>query len=130
MGYDWPDNWQEVPKLEKVEGRTAHFADGTSKEVDAIILCTGYVHHFPFLPDDLRLKTANRLAASDLYKGVVYVPNPDMFYLGMQDQWFTFNMFDAQAWWVRDVIIGPHFLAGQGHDGGRLEKASGRRRCA
>ena len=24
----------------------------------------------------------------------------------MQDQWFTFNMFDAQAWWVRDVIMG------------------------
>ena len=24
----------------------------------------------------------------------------------MQDQWFTFNMFDAQAWWVRDAIMG------------------------
>ena len=24
----------------------------------------------------------------------------------MQDQWFTFNMFDAQAWFVRDVILG------------------------
>ena len=90
----------------KVEGKTAFFKDGTSKEVDAIILCTGYKHHFPFLPDDLRLKTANRLAASDLYKGVVWVKNPKLFYLGMQDQWFTFNMFDAQAWWVRDCIMG------------------------
>ncbi|MEM7778743.1 MAG: NAD(P)/FAD-dependent oxidoreductase, partial [Pseudomonadota bacterium] len=62
MGYDWPDNWQEVPKLDRVEGKTAHFIDGTSKTVDAIILCTGYKHHFPFLPDSLRLKTANRLA--------------------------------------------------------------------
>ena len=106
MGYDWPDNWQEVPKLDRVEGKTAHYINGTSKDVDAIILCTGYKHHFPFLPDDLRLKTANRLAAADLYKGVVYNPNPDMFYLGMQDQWYTFNMFDAQAWWVRDVIMG------------------------
>ncbi|QYX55264.1 NAD(P)/FAD-dependent oxidoreductase [Roseovarius sp. SCSIO 43702] len=106
MGYDWPENWKEVPALEKVEGRTAHFIDGTSVEVDAIILCTGYKHHFPFLPDDLRLKTANRLAANDLYKGVVYVDNPDLFYLGMQDQWYTFNMFDAQAWWVRDCIMG------------------------
>ncbi|WP_170604264.1 NAD(P)-binding domain-containing protein [Ruegeria arenilitoris] len=105
MGYNWPDNWKEVPKLEKVEGKTAHFIDGTSREVDAIILCTGYKHHFPFLPDDLRLKTANRLAANDLYKGVVYTGNPDLFYLGMQDQWYTFNMFDAQAWWVRDVIL-------------------------
>ncbi len=106
MGYDWPENWKEVPKLDRVEGKTAHFIDGTSKAVDAIILCTGYKHHFPFLPDDLRLKTANRLAAADLYKGVVYNPKPDMFYLGMQDQWFTFNMFDAQAWYVRDVIMG------------------------
>ncbi|MEH6360613.1 MAG: NAD(P)/FAD-dependent oxidoreductase [Amylibacter sp.] len=106
MGWDWPDNWQEVPCLERVEGRTAYFIDGTSKEIDAIILCTGYKHHFPFLPDDLRLKTANRLATADLYKGVVYTGNPDLFYLGMQDQWFTFNMFDAQAWWVRDVILG------------------------
>ncbi len=113
MGYAWPDNWQEVPKLDRVEGKTAHFIDGTSKAVDAIILCTGYQHHFPFLPDDLRLKTANRLATADLYKGVAWVKNPRLFYLGMQDQWFTFNMFDAQAWWARDVILGRIALPDQ-----------------
>jgi trimethylamine monooxygenase len=26
-------------------------------------------------------------------------------YLGMQDQYYTFNMFDAQAWYARDVIL-------------------------
>ncbi len=106
MGFKWPDNWKEVPALESVSGRTATFRDGSKADFDAIILCTGYKHHFPFLPDDLRLKTANRLATADLYKGVVWVHNPRMFYLGMQDQWFTFNMFDAQAWWVRDAIMG------------------------
>ena len=106
-GYAWPDNWTELAEaVDHVKGKTVTFTDGTSKDVDAIILCTGYKHHFPFLPDDLRLKTANRLASADLYKGVVYNPNPEMFYLGMQDQWFTFNMFDAQAWWVRDCIMG------------------------
>lgn len=106
MGYDWPDNWAEVPLLTKVEGNTAYFKDGTTRHIDAIILCTGYQHHFPFMAEDLRLKTANRLATADLYKGVAYVHNPALFYLGMQDQWFTFNMFDAQAWWARDVIMG------------------------
>ena len=106
MGYDWPPNWREVPALERVEGRMAYFKDGSSGSFHAIILCTGYKHHFPFLPDELRLKTANRLAAADLYKGVGWTANPDMFYLGMQDQWYTFNMFDAQAWWVRDAILG------------------------
>jgi trimethylamine monooxygenase len=106
MGFKWPDNWKEVPILTKVEGNTATFKDGSTTRVDAIILCTGYKHHFPFLPDGLRLRTANRLATADLYKGVAYVHNPALFYLGMQDQWYTFNMFDAQAWWVRDAILG------------------------
>ncbi|OQM76209.1 NAD(P)-binding domain-containing protein [Manganibacter manganicus] len=106
MGFKWPDNWEEKPLLQKVDGNTATFKDGSTKKIDAIILCTGYKHHFPFLPDDLRLKTANRLATADLYKGVAYVHNPALFYIGMQDQWFTFNMFDAQAWWARDVILG------------------------
>ena len=106
MGYDWPDTWKEVPLLERVEKKTAHFKDGTSKEVDAILLCTGYLHHFPFMEDQLKLRTANRLATADLYKGIVWVPNPKLFYLGMQDQWYTFNMFDAQAWYARDVMMG------------------------
>mgnify|MGYP001801560469 FL=1 len=106
MGYDWPDNWAEVPLLTHVDGKTAHFKDGTSRDVDAVILCTGYQHHFPFMAEDLCLKTANRLATADLYKGVAWIDNPALFYLGMQDQWFTFNMFDAQAWWVRDAIMG------------------------
>jgi trimethylamine monooxygenase len=106
MGFNWPKNFEERPLLQKLENRTAHFKDGSSKEVDAIILCTGYQHHFPFLPDDLRLKTANRMWPANLYKGVVWQDNPRFFYIGMQDQFYTFNMFDAQAWYVRDIIMG------------------------
>ncbi|MEM7171609.1 MAG: NAD(P)/FAD-dependent oxidoreductase [Pseudomonadota bacterium] len=106
MGYDWPDNWKEVPLLQKVEKNTATFKDGTTAEVDAIILCTGYLHHFPFMAEELKLKTNNRLYPVDLYNGVVWTANPRLLYLGMQDQWYTFNMFDAQAWYARDVIMG------------------------
>lgn len=106
MGFKWPKNFEERPLLQKVEGRTAHFKDGSAKEIDAIILCTGYQHYFPFLPEDLRLKTANRLWPANLYKGVVWQDNPRLFYIGMQDQFYTFNMFDAQAWYVRDIILG------------------------
>jgi trimethylamine monooxygenase len=105
MGYDWPDNWEEKPLLQKLEGKLAHFKDGSTKEVDAVILCTGYLHHFPFLPDALRLQTNNRLWPRNLYRGVVWEANPKVFYLGMQDQWYTFNMFDAQAWFARDIMM-------------------------
>ena len=106
MGYDWPDNWQEVPALRNVDQDTAYFIDGAQKKVDAIILCTGYLHHFPFMQESLNLKTNNRLYPVDLYNGVVWQHNPKLMYLGMQDQWYTFNMFDAQAWYARDVIMG------------------------
>jgi trimethylamine monooxygenase len=106
MGFSWPDTLKEVPLLTRVSGKVAHFQDGSSKEVDAIILCTGYLHHFPFLPDELRLKTNNRLYPLGLYKGIFWEANPKLIYLGMQDQYYTFNMFDAQAWYARDVILG------------------------
>lgn len=106
MGFKWPKNFEERPLLQKLVNKTAYFKDGSSKEVDAIILCTGYQHHFPFMAEGLRLKTANRLWPLGLYQGVVWEENPRLHYIGMQDQFYTFNMFDAQAWYSRDVILG------------------------
>ncbi len=111
MGFKWPKNFEERPLLQRLENKTAFFRDGSSKEVDALILCTGYQHHFPFLPDDLRLRTTNRLWPLGLYQGVVWEENPKLFYVGMQDQFYTFNMFDAQAWFARDVMLGRIKLA-------------------
>ncbi|QIB52123.1 NAD(P)-binding domain-containing protein [Pseudomonas sp. OIL-1] len=113
MGFEFPDNWEEKPLLLRVDGNTAYFKDGTSRRIDAIVLCTGYLHHFPFLDESLRLKTNNRLWPLDLYQGAVWENNPKLFYLGMQDQWYTFNMFDAQAWYVRDVLLGRIALPDQ-----------------
>ncbi|MBQ0730328.1 MAG: NAD(P)/FAD-dependent oxidoreductase [Oleispira antarctica] len=106
MGFDWPESFSEVPLLTGVIGKTAYFKDGTSKDVDAIILCTGYKHHFSFLPNDLTLTTHNRMYPEGLYKGIVSLANPKLIFLGMQDQYYTFNMFDAQAWYARDVMLG------------------------
>jgi trimethylamine monooxygenase len=106
MSFHFPDNFHTRPLLQRVDGRTCYFRDGSTADVDAIILCTGYVHHFPFVEDKLRLRTANRLCPDLLHEAVVWPKNPRMMYNGMQDQWFTFNMFDAQAWYARDVIMG------------------------
>ncbi|XTP35838.1 flavin-containing monooxygenase [Mycobacterium sp. TJFP1] len=106
MGFGWPDGIAEVPALQHLDGRTAHFADGSVRDVDAIILCTGYQHHFPFIDPALRLTTTNNLYPGGLYKGVVWTANPKLMYLGMQDQYYTFSMFDAQAFVARDVVLG------------------------
>jgi len=106
MGFSWPETVDERPLLTKIDGKTVHFKDGSSKDFDAIILCTGYQHHFPFLDNDLKLRTHNRLYPPHLYKGIFWIDNPKLIYLGMQDQFYTFSMFDAQAWYARDVILG------------------------
>ncbi|WP_164110444.1 MULTISPECIES: NAD(P)-binding domain-containing protein [Sphingobacterium] len=106
IGCNWPEGIKEKSCVTHFEGATAYFKDGTSEEFDAVILCTGYQHKFPFLPDDLRLKTKNRLYPDDLYKGVVFNHNEQLLYLGMQDQYYTFNMFDTQAWFARDYMLG------------------------
>ncbi len=105
-GFHWPEAFEEVPLLTRVDAKTAYFKDGSSKNIDAIILCTGYLHHFPFMAEELQLRTTNRMWAPGLYNGVVLEQNPKVMYLGMQDQYYTFNMFDAQAWYARDVIMG------------------------
>lgn len=110
MGFPWPDGIDEVPLLTKVEGNTAHFADGTSRDVDAIVLCTGYRHNFPFIEEPLRLRTANVLYPPNLYKGVFWLDQPEMIYLGMQDQYYTFSLFDVEAFTARDFVLGRTFL--------------------
>lgn len=106
IGMKWPKGIKEKPLVTHFEDNKAFFKDGTSEEFDAVILCTGYQHKFPFLPDNLRLKTKNCLYPDHLYKGVISEENERLIFLGMQDQYYTFNMFDAQAWFARDYILG------------------------
>lgn len=61
LKFHFPDNWEVKPLLVRVDGKTCFFKDGTSKQIDVIVLCTGYLHHFPFLSEPLRLQTDNRL---------------------------------------------------------------------
>lgn len=106
MGFKWPEGMREVPLVTRFEGDRAFYADGTSEVIDTVILCTGYLHKYRFLPDELRLETRNRLYPPGLYKGVFWHQQPKLMYLGMQDQYYTFNMFDTQAWLARDVMMG------------------------
>ena len=55
--------------------------------------------------------------------------NTKLAYLGMQDQYYTFSMFDAQAWYVRDVITGENRAAvARRYGEGRGRVAGARRR--
>ncbi|KAK3600992.1 hypothetical protein CHS0354_008101 [Potamilus streckersoni] len=112
MGFKWPEEIKEKPLLERIEGQTVFFKDGTFTEVDAIIYCTGYKHTFSFLPDNLRLQTENTLYPPNLYKGIVWIKtgNNKLMYIGMQNQYYTMTMFDVQSFWACRVILGEKTL--------------------
>lgn len=110
LGFNWPDKIEEMPLPTKIEGRSAYFPDGNVRQFDSIILCTGYKHHFPFLADDLQLVTNNCLYPRQLYKGIFFQNQPRLIYLGMQNLFFSLSLFDCQAWYVRDVLLGRILL--------------------
>ena len=84
-------------------------------QVDDIILCTGYLHHYPYLEDQLRLRAPNLMYYNNLYKNTVWTEaaNGRMMYIGAMDQYNTFTMFDAQGHWVAKYILGQ--LIGGSH---------------
>jgi len=115
MGYDWPGGKFTtvglLEKIETVEGKSACYFKGVKDpifDIDAIILCTGYRHNFPFMSRSLRLKTTNRLWIESLCKGIFWYQNPNLMYMGMHNQVYTWPMFDAQAWLIRDFILGKY----------------------
>ncbi|MEO6682395.1 MAG: NAD(P)/FAD-dependent oxidoreductase [Ginsengibacter sp.] len=110
IGLSWPDGVKERPLVTHFEEDVAFYRDGSTEKFDAVIMCTGYQHKFPYLPDNLRLKTNNNLYPNHIYKGIFFNELPQLMYLGMQDQYYTFNMFDAQAWLARDYMMGKFKL--------------------
>jgi trimethylamine monooxygenase len=104
--FKWPNEIKEVPLVIKIDKETVYFKDNSSQEFQAIIFCTGYEHYFPFLDDNLRLKSTSSLFPPDLYKTIVWLNQPRLMYLGMQRVTFSFNIGNIQAWYARDVILG------------------------
>ena len=87
--------------IKGAHGRTLTFTDGSQlNDVDAIIWATGYVHHFPFMDESLRLAAKEEFnvdSFTQLYKGVLWKQNYRLSYIGMEAATFTFAAFSAQA---------------------------------
>jgi len=116
MGFNWPKEIREKPLVQRFDGRTATFKDGTTAEVDVVLMCTGYLHSYPFLREELRLKTRNTFYPPNLYKGIVWqkAANNKLLYLGVQDQAYTYTMFDICGLWAVKLIQGEISLPGEG----------------
>lgn len=100
--------FMERPKVQAVlsDGETVQFVDGSHAKFDMIVLCTGYMHTFPFMHSDIRLaddELLSDLYIASLYNGVLLDRNPDIAYIGMQDLFYSNTLFMQQALWLARV---------------------------
>lgn len=66
--------------ISRFDGRTVHFADGSSGEYDIVVLATGYRLHYPFIDRDHLSWTGS---APDLHLNIFTPRHRDLFVLGM-----------------------------------------------
>ncbi|MEM1326926.1 MAG: NAD(P)-binding domain-containing protein [Bacteroidota bacterium] len=71
-----------IPKvnIDRYEGKTVHFVDGTSQEVDVIIACTGYVLAHPFFDADF---IDYRKGKVELYLKMLHPEHENLYFVGM-----------------------------------------------
>lgn len=78
--------------------------------------------HVVFFLYSIRLDAKNLLFLKHLYKGILLNTNPRVMYVGMQDQYYTFTMFDIQGCYARDYILGKIKIADEDVRGDEIKK--------
>ena len=90
--------------VEKIDGKTIHFVDGTSEEFDVLLACTGFLIDLPFLSPDMVPIVDNNI---ELYKRIVPVKWPGLFVVGMIMSTTALNWnYEEQSRWIREFILG------------------------
>jgi cation diffusion facilitator CzcD-associated flavoprotein CzcO len=99
------------PNIERIDGSTVRFVDGSALPIDTIVWCTGYKVTFPFLDASLLDTAGNRVP---LYRRVVHPHQPGLYFIGLvQPLGAIMPIAERQSEWVADVLEGTAALPGQ-----------------
>jgi thioredoxin reductase len=92
------------PNIDRFEGSTVFFTDGSSGEYDVVVYCTGYRISFPFLDEQVLAAEDNHVG---LYRRVVDPDHPGLYFVGLiQPLGAIMPLAEAQAEWVADLVTG------------------------
>jgi dimethylaniline monooxygenase (N-oxide forming) len=92
------------PNIERIEGKSVHFVDGSSARIDTIVWCTGYRITFPFLSGEVVDAPGNRIT---LYRRVVHPDRPGLYFIGLvQPLGAIMPIAERQSEWIADVLQG------------------------
>ena len=92
------------PNIQRFDGDTVHFVDGTSLAVDTVVWCTGYRITFPFLSGEVINVEANHVP---LFRRVVHPERPGLYFIGLvQPLGAIMPIAELQSEWVADLFEG------------------------
>jgi dimethylaniline monooxygenase (N-oxide forming) len=100
------------PNIQRLEGDSVRFADGSVERIDRIVYCTGYKISFPFFDQQLLDPSGdNRI---ELYRRVVHPDLRGLYFIGLiQPLGAIMPIAELQSEWVADVIEGKATLPGR-----------------
>lgn len=91
------------PDVARFEGKTVHFKDGTSEEIDLVLCATGYTWKVPYVDPALFDWKEGR---PDLYMNLFSRRNPTLYALGfMETNGGAYKLFDEMADLIARAIL-------------------------
>lgn len=91
------------PDVARFEGKTVHFKDGTSEEIDLVICATGYTWKVPYVDPSLFTWKEGR---PDLYMNLFSREHPTLYSLGfMETNGGAYKLFDEMADLIARAIL-------------------------
>ncbi|MBL0374530.1 NAD(P)-binding domain-containing protein [Rhizobium sp. KVB221] len=95
------------PWIERIDGRTVHFADGSRAAPDGIVFGTGYKLSLPWLAPEIGRLLAIDGGHIDLHEHTFHPDLPGLAFLGLYDAVGpTFPVLELQARWVAYALSG------------------------
>src|SRR5438270_3126247 len=96
------------PNIERLEGDSVRFADGSVEKAEVIVYCTGYKVTFPFFDEGFLSAPDNDLP---LYRRVFHPDIRNVFFIGLlQPLGAIMPLAEAQGSWVAEYLSGAYAL--------------------
>ncbi|MGZ6079815.1 MAG: flavin-containing monooxygenase [Myxococcaceae bacterium] len=89
--------------VERFAGRTVHFVDGATEEIDLVLCATGYAWSIPYVPPEQFRWKGQR---PDLYMAIFSRENPGLYVMGfLETNNGAYRMFDDMADLLARVVV-------------------------
>src|SRR3954470_18749093 len=96
------------PNIDRLEGDSIRFSDGTVEKADVVVYCTGYKVTFPFFDPGFLSAPDNDLP---LYRRVFHPDIRNVFFIGLlQPLGAIMPLAEAQGGWVAEYLRGEYAL--------------------